>query len=105
MAAGRAAGASAGGIVLAVGGLYVAQSVIGGWGFDVEVLFVAQRSGLHIAEVPIAWYFDPDSRVHPIWDTLGMVVDVVRIRARALAGGYQPVTSRAAITTDAPLAR
>jgi len=34
-----------------------------GWFFDTEVLVAAQRRGLRIAEVPLDWVDDPDSRV------------------------------------------
>jgi glycosyltransferase involved in cell wall biosynthesis len=53
---------------------------IDGWGFDVELLYVARRRGYHVCEVPIQWYFVPGSRVHPIRDTVRMVRDVLAIR-------------------------
>ncbi len=59
-----------------------------GMAFDVEVLFIARRRGYRIVEVPIPWYFDPDSRVHPIRDTLHMLRDLVRIRWNARQGVY-----------------
>ncbi len=34
-----------------------------GWFFDTELLVLAERSGLRIAEVPVDWTDDPDSRV------------------------------------------
>src|SRR3954453_11236309 len=33
------------------------------WFFDTELLVLAQRSGMRIAEVPVDWVDDPDSRV------------------------------------------
>jgi glycosyltransferase involved in cell wall biosynthesis len=33
------------------------------WFFDTELLVLAQRAGLRIAEVPVDWVDDPDSRV------------------------------------------
>ncbi|MFN8025752.1 MAG: glycosyltransferase [Acidimicrobiia bacterium] len=35
-----------------------------GWFFDTELLLLAERNGLRIAEVPVTWVDDPDSRVH-----------------------------------------
>ena len=34
-----------------------------GWFFDTELLVLAERAGLRIAEVPVDWVDDPDSRV------------------------------------------
>ena len=34
------------------------------WFFDTELLLLAERNGLRIAEVPVDWIDDPDSRVH-----------------------------------------
>lgn len=35
-----------------------------GWFFDTELLLLAEHNGLRIAEVPVDWTDDPDSRVH-----------------------------------------
>jgi glycosyltransferase involved in cell wall biosynthesis len=35
-----------------------------GWFFDTELLTLAERSGMRIVEVPVAWIEDTDSRVH-----------------------------------------
>lgn len=48
--------------------------------FDVEILHLAQRLGLRIAEVPVLWYNDEASTVRPIRDGLTMVREVTRIR-------------------------
>jgi putative flippase GtrA len=37
-----------------------------GWFFDTELLVLAERAGLRIAEVPVDWIDDPDSRVKVI---------------------------------------
>ena len=34
-----------------------------GWFFDTELLFLAERAGMRIHEVPVDWVDDPDSRV------------------------------------------
>ena len=53
---------------------------ISGWTFDVEVIYLALRYGYHVAEVPINWYFNPDSRVSILQDTWQMFYDLIRIR-------------------------
>ena len=51
-----------------------------GWTFDVEDLFLAQQLGYRVVEVPIPWYYQAESRVHVARDSLGMLVDLLRIR-------------------------
>lgn len=59
-----------------------------GFGFDVEVLFVARRLGYGIKEVPVTWEYAASSRVDPLKDTIRMFRDVVRVRINALRGEY-----------------
>lgn len=61
---------------------------INGWGFDVEVLYIAGIRGLTLAEIPIHWYYQSDSRVRPIQDTVNMVRELLRIRRMGAAGIY-----------------
>jgi glycosyltransferase involved in cell wall biosynthesis len=62
--------------------------VIDGFGFDVEVLYVARKLGIGITEVPISWYYSPSSRVDPIRDTLRMFNDVLQVRSNDRRGLY-----------------
>ncbi|MCD6361586.1 MAG: glycosyltransferase family 2 protein [Armatimonadetes bacterium] len=50
------------------------------WAFDAELLFIANRLGLKIAEVPVRWINSEDTRVRMFTDGLGMVRDLWRIR-------------------------
>jgi len=59
-----------------------------GWSFDVEVLFIAQRWGLKIAEVPVPWYYKTQSRVHMLNDSWNMTRDILTIRRNARHGLY-----------------
>ncbi len=59
-----------------------------GWTFDVEALYLALKDGARVAEVPIHWYFNADSRVEPVRDTWHMVMDVLRIRLNDWRGLY-----------------
>ena len=61
-----------------------------GWFFDTELLVLAQRSGLRIAEVPVDWIDDPDSRVDVVATALADLRGVARV-ARALVTGAVPV--------------
>jgi len=62
-----------------------------GWGFDVEVLFIARKRGYRIVEVPINWYYMAESRVRPIKDTLGMLRELLRVRLNDWRGMYARV--------------
>jgi dolichyl-phosphate beta-glucosyltransferase len=62
---------------------------IDGFGFDVEVLFLARKLGYGIRVVPLHWEHKENSRVAPIRDTLTMLSDVLRVRANAWRGVYQ----------------
>jgi len=53
-----------------------------GFGFDVEVLYRAQRAGYQIAEVPTRWINSPQSRVHPIRHSLAMFLELLAIPGR-----------------------
>ncbi len=71
----------------------VAQAVfplqtIDGWAFDVEVLFIAQRRGYRLIEVPITWHYSPQSRVSPIRDSVNMFLEVMRVRLNGWRGVY-----------------
>lgn len=62
---------------------------IDGWGFDVEILFIARRQGMQIVEVPINWYYEDRSQVRPIQDTYNMLREVLKVRLNAWQGRYQ----------------
>jgi glycosyltransferase involved in cell wall biosynthesis len=53
---------------------------IPGWTFDVEILAIAQKMGLKLVEVPIPWYYQGDSKVRVVRDSLKMARDLFRIR-------------------------
>ena len=59
-----------------------------GWSFDIELLFVAHRLGYRIIEIPIDWYYRPESKVNAIRDALHMIGDIFLIRVNALRGRY-----------------
>jgi len=59
------------------------------WSFDVEILFLAQRLGYRIVEVPIHWYYREQSRIRPLRDSLRMLLGVLRVRWNGWRGVYQ----------------
>ena len=62
---------------------------IDGWAFDVEVLYIALQRGYKLLEVPITWYYKPQSRVHPLRDSISMLREVVRVRLNGWRGRYR----------------
>ncbi len=61
-----------------------------GWFFDTEILVLAERTGLRIAEVPVDWIDDPDSRVDIVATAKADLRGIARV-GRALARGDLPV--------------
>jgi len=61
---------------------------IKGWGFDVEVLYIAQRHQMRIVEVPINWYYKDRSQVRPVHDTYNMLREVLKVRLNSWHGRY-----------------
>jgi dolichyl-phosphate beta-glucosyltransferase len=59
-----------------------------GFGFDPEILFLAQREGLRVVEVPVRWGHNPATKVNMFRDSLRMFVDLLAIRWNAFLGRY-----------------
>jgi dolichyl-phosphate beta-glucosyltransferase len=51
-----------------------------GFAFDVEILFIARRLSLSIAEIPVNWVAQPGSKVNLVTDSIGMLWDISHIR-------------------------
>ena len=48
--------------------------------WDVEILYLARRRALAIAEVPVLWFNSPESKVRVVRDAIQTLWDVTRIR-------------------------
>jgi glycosyltransferase involved in cell wall biosynthesis len=64
------------------------QQTLTGWSFDIELLYLARRRGDRLVEVPIHWYFDPESKVSAVPDALRMIGDIFHIHLNAMRGRY-----------------
>jgi cellulose synthase/poly-beta-1,6-N-acetylglucosamine synthase-like glycosyltransferase len=78
-----------------------AYQTIEGWGYDVELLHIAQQRGYRVREVPITWRYMDGSRVRPVRVALTMLRDVWHIRLNSWRGVYRialrsPVVQRSA---------
>ena len=67
--------------------LFSAQ-VMSGFGFDVEVLFIARRWGYRIVEVPVHWYYGEGSSVKLLRDPLRMLGELWEVRRNGWRGLY-----------------
>jgi dolichyl-phosphate beta-glucosyltransferase len=61
---------------------------IPGWSFDVELLYIARRKGYRIQEIGIPWYFNPETKVNLLRDSLRMTADLFTIRRNGRKGLY-----------------
>ncbi len=59
------------------------------WGFDPELLFLANKFKLRAAEVPVEWAHDHRSKVSPLRDGLKMGVEMLAVRWNDLRGLYE----------------
>ncbi|HTL62721.1 MAG TPA: dolichyl-phosphate beta-glucosyltransferase [Nitrospira sp.] len=71
----------------------VAQELFGyvsinGFGFDLELLYLARQRGYRIAEVPVNWSDQPGSKVRVLRDGLAMLRDLTVIRRNHVRGRY-----------------
>jgi hypothetical protein len=64
------------------------QQRIERFGFDPELLFLAKRHGLSVAEVPVRWSNDPGTQVSLWYGIRAMFFEVAAIRWNAMLGRY-----------------
>ena len=59
------------------------------WGFDPEILFIARRLRLRVAEVPVTWGHDERSKISYLRDGAKMLEEMAIIRTNSLMGRYE----------------
>ena len=65
-----------------------AKLTINGWGFDMEVLSIAQILKYKIKEVPVSWLNSSDSRVRPIKDAWQTLNELIKIKLNIIRNKY-----------------
>jgi glycosyltransferase involved in cell wall biosynthesis len=55
-----------------------------GFGFDVELLYLARKANLRLREIPVRWNHYEGSKVNVARDSIRMIREVASLRARAL---------------------
>ncbi|HEX3722315.1 MAG TPA: dolichyl-phosphate beta-glucosyltransferase [Nitrolancea sp.] len=63
-------------------------------GFDVELLFLAQKRGYRLYELPVTWHHVDGSKVRPGLDSLLMIRDITRVRLNIARGRYAESAAR-----------
>jgi dolichyl-phosphate beta-glucosyltransferase len=58
------------------------------WGFDPELIFLAQKQGFKVVEVPVQWAHDEKTTLSPLRDGTRMFFEVMKIRWNAITGKY-----------------
>lgn len=80
------------------------ESKLSGFGFDFEVLYLARKYGFRIERFPVSLSHRHESKVRLVWDSIGMFLDVLRVRWYNRQGLYRaprrcPVCFSAEIST------
>jgi glycosyltransferase involved in cell wall biosynthesis len=68
------------------------QQRMEGFGFDPEILFLAKRHRLRVAEVPVRWSHDAATKVNLVRDGVTMLLELLVVRECALRGFYPRTT-------------
>lgn len=58
-------------------------------GFDLEILYIARKLKLKVAEVKVAWHHQESERINPLRDSWEGLRDLIRVRINALQGKYR----------------
>lgn len=61
---------------------------IEGFGFDVEILYIARKHGYRIIEIPVRWFNAEGTKVS-LWNGIAAFADPLRVRRNDLRGLYK----------------
>lgn len=68
--------------------LFPLQS-IHGWSFDVEILAIAKQLGYRIVEIPVPWYYQPQSKVNVAKDFIRTFRELFKVRKIIRTRSYE----------------
>ncbi len=83
--------------------LLFARQRTDGFSFDLELLWLARRLGLGVAEVPIQWHDAPGSKVQPVRTSLEFLRVLVTIRLMHLGTRFRPDPEELHVALVSPL--
>lgn len=58
------------------------------WGFDPELLFLANKFHLKVVEVPVVWAHREGTQISPVRDGMKMFAEMLHIRWNSITGEY-----------------
>jgi glycosyltransferase involved in cell wall biosynthesis len=64
------------------------RSKINRWGYDAELIFLAQKLGYSIREIPVDWYHSFNSKVNIGLDTFRTIIEMFKVYHCYHNGGY-----------------
>lgn len=65
------------------------KSTLSGWGFDVEVIFIAKKLGLKIGHIDVELFHDNNSKIKVISDSINIFKDLMNVRKNDKNGLYE----------------
>jgi dolichyl-phosphate beta-glucosyltransferase len=75
---------------------------IDGYMYDVEILYLARKAGYSIAQVPVRWRDDGDSRLQLVSGNIRNGIDIFRIRFGGLGRQAQPIAEASPAASKQP---
>jgi len=60
------------------------------WGFDPELMYLAQKFHLKVVEVPVIWAHREGTQINPLRDGIKMFAEMLWIRWNSISGKYEP---------------
>jgi len=64
------------------------MQVMDDWSFDAEVLFLCEKYGYRIKEIPVKWVHKTTSKVRPLRDGINSFLSLITIKQNDLRGKY-----------------
>lgn len=65
------------------------KQIMDDWSFDAEVLFLLNKRGREIQEIPVKWVHKDTSKVRPIIDGINSFTSLLRIKLNDMKGVYR----------------
>lgn len=65
------------------------RSTLNGWAFDAELVVIASVHSLKLAQVPVRWHHEDDTKVRLAQAVFGSAWELSRIFVRRATGGYR----------------